>query len=309
MKLYQLNGKELSNIRYAPFKLEKDIQNVVEQNVEELFGLEFVKTELSVGGFRFDTLCFDPENNAFIIIEYKKGHNYSVIDQGYTYLSILLNNKSDFILEYNETKDKTLKRDEIDWSQSRIIFVSPKFSEYQINSINFKNIPFELWEITRFANQTIALHSIETNSEADINTTTSDDTNIVSQVSKEVVKIDEEHHLKKSKNRPDNVIEMYYKLKDRILQFGEDVEVRFNKQTINFRRETVFTDLIIYNKGIGVMINVKKGELHDPFKMTRDMSNKGHWGSGDYKTTLKSEDDIEYVVSLIKQSYDKQGDS
>jgi hypothetical protein len=147
MKLYELKGKKLSHIRSTPFQLERDIQNVVEENVEELFGLELVKSELSVGGFRFDTLCFDGENNSFVIIEYKKGSSYSVIDQGYTYLSILLNNKSDFILEYNETKGKTLKRDGIDWSQSRIIFISPKFSEYQKNSINFKNVPFELWEI------------------------------------------------------------------------------------------------------------------------------------------------------------------
>jgi len=308
MKLFELNEKKLSPIRSQPFSLEREIQDVVEENVEELFGLELVKSEMSIGGFRFDTLCYDRENNSFVIIEYKKGSSYSVIDQGYTYLSILLNNKSDFILEYNETKNNLLKRDDIDWTQSRIIFISPKFSEYQKTSINFKNVPFDLWEITRFQNETIGLNLIETNSDVDINTTTSDEKNVVRQVSKEVVKIDEEYHLKKNKKRPDFVVELYYKLKDRMLQLGDDVEIRYNKQTISFRRNTVFSDVIIYNKGLVVMLNLKKGELNDPLEKTEDVSNKGKWGNGDYKLPFKSEEDLEYVISLIKQSYDKQGD-
>ena len=104
MKLYKINNGEISSVKVKPFKLEKDIQSLVENNVEEFFDLEFVKSELSIKSFRLDTLCFDKTNGSFVIIEYKNSKNYSVIDQGYTYLSLLLNNKSDFILEYNEIK-------------------------------------------------------------------------------------------------------------------------------------------------------------------------------------------------------------
>jgi predicted transport protein len=306
MKLYSLKNKSLKLVRSQPFGLEKEIQELVELNVEEVFGLEFVKSEMSIGGFRLDTLCFDKENNSFKIIEYKKGSSYSVIDQGYTYLSLLLNNKSDFILEYNEVKGKSLKRDEIDWTQSKIIFISPKFSEYQKNSINFKNVPFELWEITQFQNDTIGLNKVETNSEVNINTTSTDEKSVVKRVSDEIVTINEDYHLGKSSNRPDGVVELYHKLKERILQLGDDIEVRFNKQTINFKRYSVFTDLIIYNKGVVVVINLRKGDLEDPFSKTEDLSGKGHWGNGDYKLLIKSEEDIEYGISLIKQSYNKQ---
>ena len=128
MKLYGIEGNILKSISTNPFLLEKDIQKLIENNVQELFDLEFVKSELTIQNFRLDTLCFNKMSNSFVIIEYKKGTNYSVIDQGYTYLSTLLNNKSDFILEYNETLGGSLKRDDIDWSQSRVIFISPKFS-------------------------------------------------------------------------------------------------------------------------------------------------------------------------------------
>jgi hypothetical protein len=69
----------------------------------------------------------DNESKAFVIIEYKNDRNFSVVDQGMAYLSFMLNNKADFILEYNESPHSSpnLKREEVDWSQSRTIFISP----------------------------------------------------------------------------------------------------------------------------------------------------------------------------------------
>ena len=127
MDLYNLKNKKLKLIDSKPFNLEKDIQKVVEENTQELFNVQYVKSEFSLGDFRIDTLCFDEENNSFVIIEYKKGKSYSVIDQGYSYLSLMLNNKSDFILEYNENKKNNLKRGDVDWGSSKVIFISPSF--------------------------------------------------------------------------------------------------------------------------------------------------------------------------------------
>ena len=308
MKLYKSNSGLLERVKVNPFQLEKDIQVLVEKNVRTLFGLEFVKSELTFGSFRFDTLCFDNELNSFVIIEYKKGSSYSVIDQGYTYLSLLLNNKSDFILEYNETLDRNIKRDEVDWSQSKVVFISPHFSDYQRNSVNFKNLPFELWEITRYNDDSIGLSKISTESNVDINTTIGENSSdgIMGKVTKELVRYDENYHLSKSKNRPDGVKELYYKLKNRILELGEGIEIRFGKQTIGFVQNRVFTDLILYNKGIGVVLNLKKGQLKDDLSLTEDLSDKGHWGNGDYRIWLNTNDDIEYTISLIRQSLQNQ---
>jgi hypothetical protein len=66
---------------------------------------------------RIDTLAFDNESKAFVIIEYNKDRNFSVVDQGTAYLNLMLNNKADFILEYNESlRSSSLKREEVDWS-------------------------------------------------------------------------------------------------------------------------------------------------------------------------------------------------
>ncbi|MGL5123091.1 MAG: hypothetical protein ACRC6K_02855, partial [Fusobacteriaceae bacterium] len=108
------NNKAIK-ISSSEFKLEKDLQRFVEENIQEFLNLEIVKSEFTVEKYRIDTLAFDRENKAFVIIEYKRGSSYSVIDQGYSYLSTALNNKAELILEYNERLEKNLKRDEIDW--------------------------------------------------------------------------------------------------------------------------------------------------------------------------------------------------
>ena len=164
MPLFSLKHGELVLIKEAPFKLEKEIQKLVENNLGKLLNLEFVKSEFSISGnvqkLRIDTLAFDSQNKSFVIIEYKQDKNFSVVDQGYAYLSVMLNNKADFILEYNECNNKILKKTDVDWSQSRVIFISQAFTPYQKEAINFKDVPFALWEIKRFSNQTVRFEEI-----------------------------------------------------------------------------------------------------------------------------------------------------
>ena len=78
------------------------------------------------------------------MIEYKRGQSYSVVDYGMSYLSLLLNNKADVVLEYNEKCNQTLKKDRVNWSQLRVLFVSDSFTKYQIEALGFKDIPIEL---------------------------------------------------------------------------------------------------------------------------------------------------------------------
>ena len=75
MKLFDLQNGKLRTVKSSEFQLEREIQELVEANVEQLFGLQLVKSEFYLGGKRFDSLCFDEETNSFVIIEYKRGSN------------------------------------------------------------------------------------------------------------------------------------------------------------------------------------------------------------------------------------------
>lgn len=302
MKLYNFETKKVKPISVKPFKLEKEIQDIVEENLNELFSLQLVRSEFPVKNFRIDTLGFDPENKAFVIIEYKRQKNYSVVDQGYTYMSLMLNNKSDFILEYNERCNGSLKRDDVDWSQSRVVFVSPQFSDYQTNSINFKNVPFELWEIKRFENNLLSFVQHKPTSTESIMPIVGDQDDTVSEVTKQVKVTTEADHYN---NTSEEVRELYFELKDRIMNLGE-VEIVPRSAYVGFKRKTNFVDITVQKKNLWLWINMPKGKLDDPKKITRDVSTIGHFGNGDYDLKVSPDADLDYIMFLIKQSFNKQ---
>lgn len=161
MLVFTQDKKQLTKLKEKAFKLEKDIKTLFESNLEKILGLQFIKSEFKIKSSFIDTLAYDKETKAFVIIEYKRGKNDGVVDQGISYLNLMLENKADFIVEYNETQPQPLKRNEIEWTQSRVIFVSPHFNDYQKQSSNFKDLGIELWEIKQYENGLIILNPIK----------------------------------------------------------------------------------------------------------------------------------------------------
>ena len=306
MKLFTTKGNKLVSVNSQQFKLEKEIQTLIESNLNELFGLEFVRSEFPIKSSRIDTLGYDKENKSFVIVEYKRERNSSVIDQGYTYLSLMLNNPSDFILEYNENCKDNLKRGDVEWSQSRVIFVSPNFTEFQKNSVNFKDVPFELWEIKKYENGLFGFNELKTSSDVNISTIKTSVDSVIGSVTKEIVVYSEDYHFKKNTRRKDFVIELYKSLKERILNLGDDIEIVYRKDYIDFKRKKPLTDIIFYTDHLRLVINLKKSELDDPKKVCKDMSGQGHWGNGDYEVRIDLNTDLDYVMFLVNQSYKKQ---
>lgn len=300
MALFKI-GKSLEYIREKPFRLEKEIQELTENNLKTILGLDFVKSEFTLNNFRIDTLAFDKEANAFVIIEYKRDKNFSVIDQGYAYLSLMLNNKADFILEFNENLDIALKRNDVDWSQSRVIFISPAFTNYQQEAINFKDLPIELWEIKRFENNTVSYNQIQKSGAQESIKTISKTDQVMDNVAKEIKVYSEQEHLEKSS---EEIKELYEKMKNAILNF-DNIEIKPKKKYIAFVSGRNVVDIHPQRKALKMWINMTTGELDDPKGITRDVSSIGHWGNGDYELQINSDEDFEYILSLIKQSIKK----
>lgn len=303
MPLFSIGTQKLEYIKESPFKLEREIQKLTEQNIETLLHLDFIRSEFSLNNFRIDTLAFDLEAKAFIIIEYKRDKTFSVIDQGYAYLSLMLNNKADFILEYNEYKNQSLKRADIDWTQSKVIFVSPSFTTYQREAINFKDLPIELWEVKKFENNTISFEQVQKASAKESIKTISRSDDAVETVSKEVKVYTEQDHLQKVDFE---TRELYEQFKERLLNMDDNVTAYPKKQTIGFKiNNNIFCDIVLQGKGLKIYLNLKSGELEDQKNVSRDVSNIGHWGNGAYEIKMADFEDIDYILSLLKQSLRK----
>ena len=106
--LYELKNNKLLSLFEQEFAKEKDLQKLIENNVEELFSenVFLIKSEFPIKGYRFDSLCYDEEEKSFLIIEYKKKEHEGVIDQGTAYLLTMLENKDYVVAEYNSLSGK-----------------------------------------------------------------------------------------------------------------------------------------------------------------------------------------------------------
>jgi predicted transport protein len=298
MKLYQTNKNGLSILKENPFRLEREIQNIFEENLSEIMGLQLVKSEFSIKNKRIDTLAFDKQSQAFIIIEYKRDKNYSVVDQGLTYLNIMLQNRAEFILTYNETLNQTLHSKDVDWTQSRVAFVSPSFTENQISASDFKDLGIELWEVKQFENNILSINSIKKSSAAQSIKPLLENNDSFKEVKENIKVYTEEDHYK---NGTDATIELYEKFKSSILNLADNIEILPQKFYIAFKKGSNITDLEMQKKAIKIFINAKFGTINDPKGIAKNVSNIGHRGNGEYQIQIENDNDLEYIMSLIKQ--------
>lgn len=298
MIIYSKSNDTLKQVKEIPFKLERDIQNIFESNLQDIMGLRFVKSEFTIKNRRIDTLAFDTQTNAFIIIEYKRDKNYSVVDQGLTYLNLMLQNKAEFILTYNETLKDVIHSKNVDWSQSRVAFVSPSFTENQISASDFKDFGIELWEIKQFENNTISINTIKKSSGAPSIKPLLENSENLKEVKENIKVYTEEDHLT---NISEDIVELYEKFKNSVLNLADGIDMLPQKYYIAFKKGSNISDVEIQKKSLKVFINAKIGTLDDPKGLAKDVSNIGHRGNGDYQIQIKNDSNLEYIMSLIKQ--------
>lgn len=292
MQLYQTHQNNLTQLSEAPFKLEKELQTLFENNLAQITGLQLVKSEFTLQQYRLDTLAYDPETKAFVIIEYKKDRFSSVLDQGATYLNTVLKHQSDVLMEYNERFNKNLKRKDIEWSQTKVMFVAPHFTDFQKGATDFKDLNIELWEVQRYQNNLVAIHPLHKSKNAPSIQQTQ------SIVSKQLKAYTEDDLLG---DKSEDMIELYQTFKDALLNLAPDFDIKVTKLYVAFKKANRnCIDIQINKTQLKIWLNVPYFE--DPKKLIKDMTNTGHHGNGACEITVINTDHLEYILSLVKDT-------
>lgn len=89
-----------------------------------------------------------------------------------------------------------------------------------------------------------------------------------------------------------------------ILKLDSTVHQVINKQYITYKKNKNFVEFIPLKTGLRLLLDIPLNELNDPKELCEDVSDKGRWGTGLTRTYLKEEQDVNYVMDLIKQSYE-----
>lgn len=301
MGLYRIKQKKLEGVEERSFKLEKELQKLTEDNLDTLFGLEFVASEFERNGLRIDTLAYDPENKAFVIIEYKRDQGFSVVDQGLAYLGLMLDHKAEFVLEYNEKHHAVLARKDIDWSQSRVMFIMRSFSPHQQRAANF-DLPIELWEVIRYANDSVVYNHVQTGSSRLPMRVIGKDKEIA-KVAKEVKTYQETDLLPTDEKRR----KLYEQIKERLFDDDPELFVHVTKAYPAFRRKGNWRNLVvIWFRANKVRLEIMRTEPKD----VKDPEKRVHYIADSYKyfhqhisyIEVASEDQIDYAIYVLKQA-------
>jgi len=302
LTLFKQNNGKLKPIKETPFDLESKIQKITEDNLKEIFNLEFVKSEFQITNeFRIDTLAFDKESSSFVIIEYKNGRDTGLMTQGLAYLSTMLDRHSDFITEYNEQLNKNLKKNDVDKSQSKIIFIASSFDKNIIQASNL-DLPIELWKVDLYENNMIQYLPIHSSAKTSIKLPKFSG-GTFEKITREIKTYTEEYHYKKSASKKTK--DIYEEIRDRITNLGNNIDIIIRQKYIAFKTNYNFVYVNLKRSKVHVDISMKQKEMQDPKKIIRNMVGIGHSGAGKSRVTVSNKSQIPYLMGLIEQSYSK----
>lgn len=279
--------------------LEKEIQNLIEQNMEEFFGIRFLASEYSITNGRMDSIGID-ENNCPVIFEYKRSSSENIINQGLFYLDWLLDHKADFQLLVMNTLGKEAAK-EIDWSAPCVFCIAKEFTKFDEHAVNQMQRNIKLVKYNKYGENLILFEHINV---PVLKKDTVSKGKKVKQEKKASEKdsYDWENRIQKL---PKEKQELYFSIRDYILSKGDDISENSLKNYIAFKRVKNFVCMLPYKNKISLYLKLNPSEEVLIEDFVRDVKNIGHWGTGDLEIIIQSKEDYEKAKIYLDRAYEK----
>ncbi len=293
MAIFIIKGNKVTKSKINKFKNEKELQTLFETNLEEIFGIKFLASEFATThGGRIDTLGID-DNNSPVIIEYKESEKDNVINQGLFYLDWLVDHKGDFEMLVQNKLGKNIK---INWDEPRLVLVAQSYNEYDKYAVNRISENIELWRYALYEDDVLHVERISLPKASK------------KENKKKQAKIvfKEYSHADHLSDKSQQIKNLFNKLREEILKIDEQIQEKVKKHYVAFALDRNFVEIVVQANALKVYIDIPKKELNDSKNMVEDCSEVGHWSTGDSVLKLTTVDDISYVMTLIKQSYENK---
>lgn len=269
---------------------EADVQDLVEAHMEKMLGVRFLASEYSTGsvhGGRIDSLGID-ENGAPVIIEYKRGTDAGIINQGLFYLSWLIDHRDAF---RHLVRDRlgVQAASQVLWSAPRLICVAGDFTRYDIHAVREQRHAIDLVRYRFFGNEHVGLETVASFAGR-------------TGLPRAGRRLGTAKAQRTAAGR--SMAELAAAVDETLLGLGEDLTKVLNQTYTAYRRMQNYACLVPPKKA-KLLVYLKA----DPMKVdlvpgfARDVTGLGHHGTGDLELTLQSERDLERAVEYFRQSY------
>lgn len=306
IQLFRLHDKgSVTELASQAAPLEKTLQALIEGQMETFLGVRFLASEYATGKThkgRIDSLGLD-ENGCPVIVEYKRHSNENVINQGLFYLDWLLDHQAEFRWLVMEKLGKDTA-EHIEWTGTRLLCIAADFTRYDQHAVHQIPRNIELIRYKLFGADLLLLELVNAQSVPDATavkpapagaTPTQQDSAKPAGKDKWLV---EQLALATPEIRA-----LYDQTTSLLLALGDDVQQKQLKLWTAFRRLKNFACVIAYPNRLLLTLKLDPATVALEAGFSRDVSQVGHWGTGDVELCLFSAADLQKAQALLERSY------
>ena len=310
MPIFEITEDKLFPVEQKNFSREKQLQSLIENNLEEVFNCRFVATEFSTGAQhagRIDSLALSEENNP-AIIEYKIVESSELINQSLFYLHWIQDHKGDFEIAVQKTLGNVAK---VDWTDVRVICIAPNYKKYDLHAVQVMGANIELWKYRLFTNNSLYMEEVLHNTKSTAIISQSSNKNpVMVEAGKKAAQVRatatytlEEHLKGKSKE----IQELMHEIREFVTGLDSAIEEVPKKCYIAYKSSKNIVCMEAKSKNIKIFVKLKPSEVLEPPKSYRDVSEIGHSGTGEVEFTISTPEEFEETKKYIELAYNKIG--
>jgi predicted transport protein len=311
MPLFSISNQNLKSIEQTKFLSEKELQHLVEKNLDTLFNCRFVASEFPTGAQhsgRIDTLAISEDNNP-VIIEYKKVESSELITQSLYYLAWINDHHGDFEMAVSKELGNKVQ---VDWSDVRVICIAPNYGKYALYAAQIIGDRLELWTYRVYKNEFLYLEEVLQKAYASPTTPTLQDNKnpVMVAAGKKAAETRAtgvytfEQHLQ---GKSQKLKELVLAVQEYVKSVDAAITEVPKKNYIAYKISQNIVCVEVQNQRILLFLKLKPKEIANLPNIARDMTGKGHYGTGDLEMSVRSLEELEIAKPFIEMAYRKVG--
>jgi predicted transport protein len=309
MPLFGMVKGSLNAVAQSNFKDEKSLQRLIEQNLGVVFNCRLVATEFSTGqqhAGRIDTLALSEDDNP-VIVEYKKVESSELITQSLFYLAWLRDHHGDFEIAVQKALGP---KTPVDWSDIRVICIAPNYKKYDLHAVQMMGANIELWSYRLFANDTFYLEEVFQRSVALSGQQQGVKNPVMVAAGKKaaITKANAswtfQQHID---NKPTPVRDLALAVQEFMMGLDPSMEEAPKKLYVAYRTTQNIVCMEVQKQKLLLFLKLDPKKVPGPKGLARDVSDVGHFGTGDLEVTVRTAADLEAAKPYLTKAYENVG--
>ncbi len=314
MPLFEIDNQKLTVLEQSNFMLEKNLQSLIENNLHTVFNCRLVKSEFPTGyqhSGRIDTLALSEDFNP-VIIEYKKIESSELINQSLFYLAWMKDHQGDYERAVQKVLGNLI---EVDWSEIRVICIAPNYKKYDLYAVQMMGANIELWSYHLFQNKFLSLEKVlQTGyiplaaNESQVKNNGKNPVMVAAGKKAAMTRATGVYTFEQYiEGKSNEVRDIAFAVQEFIMGLDSVIQEVPKKNYVAYKISQNIACMEVQNQRVLLFLKLNPKEIVNPPKVSRDMTGKGHYGTGDFEISIKSVVDLEIAKPFIEMAYQKIG--